>query len=226
MCLNGATTLRALILSLAILFCPGLLSNSAQITTTGSVEGVVIDLQGKPISDVNVYALPEADMRRLAASATTDSTGKFILQFLPPGGYFVYAYKESDGYPRAFFRFFTNPGSQLPVEAKVEAGKSTMGVTLKLGAKSAYLKFNLTDENGNHVPAGLVFTRVDQQGDLQTGTTGDDTMLIPTVPFRLMIQASGYPPWHFGGANYAGKAGLITLKSGQTLTLNVRLRKK
>jgi hypothetical protein len=219
-------TSYVLALLMTTLFSLGFLRSVAQTpqNAVGSIEGVVLDQQGKPVPDANVYALLKDDMRITAASTTTDSVGKFTLRDIPAGGVFVYAYKESDGYPKAFFRFFTNPGSQLPVEEKVEAGKLTTSVTLKLGAKSAYLKFNLTDENGKHVPAGLVFTREDQPGDFQMGTNGDDTILVPPVPFRLTIQASGYPPWHYGGANYAGKAGLIALKPGQTLNLDVRLK--
>jgi hypothetical protein len=51
------------VLLVTILFFPEILKGSAQITTTGSVEGVVLDLQGKPIPDANVYALPQGDMR-------------------------------------------------------------------------------------------------------------------------------------------------------------------
>jgi hypothetical protein len=214
----------ALALLMTTLFSLGFAQRRAPLDgPVGSIEGLLLDQQGKPVTDANVYALLKDDMRITPASTTSDSAGRFTLRELPAGGVFVYAYKESDGYPKAFFQFFTNPGSQLPVEATVEAGKVTTGVTLKLGARSAYLKFNLTDENGNHVPAALVFTRVDQDGDFQSGTKGDDTMLVPPVPFRLTIQASGYPPWHYGGANYAGKAGLLTLKPGQTFNLDVRL---
>ncbi len=39
------------------------------------------------------------------------------------------------------------------------------------------------------------------------------------------LTADGYEEWHYGGANWQDKAGLVNLKSGQTLTLDVRLRK-
>ena len=51
-------------------------------------------------------------------------------------------------------------------------------------------------------------------------------ILVPSVPFRLTVDADGYEPWHYGGVNWQGKAGLMTLKSGETLSLTVRLRKK
>jgi len=224
--LRFAGTGWALVLSLTVLSCPGLLKSSAQSTTLGSIEGVVLDRQGKPIPDATVYALPQGDMRILAASSATDSAGKFILQSLQAGGFYIYAYKESDGYPNAFFRFFTIPNSQSQVAAKVEAGQVTTGITIKLIVKFAHLKIHVTDENGIRLGAGLTFRREDQRGDYIMGTDGQVSILVPPVPFRLTVDADGYEPWHYGGANYAGKPGLISPKPDQTLNLDVRLHRK
>jgi Carboxypeptidase regulatory-like domain len=192
----------------------------------GSVEGVVLDQQGKPIPGADVYALPEEDMRRPVASTTTDSAGRFLLRDLPAARVYIYAYKESDGYPNGFAAFFALPNDQSLVVVKVEAGQTTT-ITIKRGARSAHLKVHITDENGNRMGAGLTLTREDQGGEnYSMGTDGEISMLVPPVPFRVTVDADGYEPWHYGGANWQGKAGLITLKSGQTLSLAVRLRKK
>src|SRR5579863_2389841 len=215
-----------LALLFAVLSCLGPLKSSAQITTTGSVEGVVLDQQAKPIPDANVYANLEEDMRRPIAVTTTDSAGKFLIRDLPAARVYIYAYKESDGYPNGFSAFFALPNDQSLVVMKVEAGQTTK-ITIKRGARSAHLKVHITDENGNRMGAGLTLTREDQHGDNYImGTDGEVSMLVPPVPFRAMVDADGYEPWHYGGANWQGKAGLIALKSGQTLSLDVRLRKK
>jgi Carboxypeptidase regulatory-like domain len=201
----------------------------SQTTATsglGSVQGVVLDQQGKPIPGADVYALPEEDMRRPVASATTDSAGKFLLRDLPAARVYIYTYKESDGYPNGFAAFFALPNDQSLVVVKVEAEQTTT-ITIKRGARSARLKVHITDENGNRMGAGLTLTREDQAGEnYGMGTDGEVSMLVPPVPFRVMIDADGYEPWHYGGANWQSKGGLITLKSGQTLSLAVRLRKK
>jgi hypothetical protein len=54
---------------------------------------------------------------------------------------------------------------------------------------------------------------------------GEKSMMVPAVPFRVTVDAEGYDTWHYGGANWQGKAGLITLKSGQTMSLAVRLHR-
>jgi hypothetical protein len=86
------------------------------------------------------------------------------------------------------------------------------------------------------VPVGYQLDRDDVPGPFNTSVPTDPrlvdvgfingVMLVPPVPFRLTVQADGYEPWHYGGKNWARKAGLITLKSGQTLSLAVRLQKK
>jgi len=55
---------------------------------------------------------------------------------------------------------------------------------------------------------------------------GPFTIQVPFVPFRLMLRADGYDSWYCAGKNWTGKAGLIALKSGQILSLDVRLHKK
>lgn len=212
--------------ALSISVCLSPLNCPAQDTTTGSVEGVVLDQQGKPIPDADVYANLEEDMRHPAAETTTDSAGKFLLRDLPPKRIYIYAYKESDGYPNGLWQFLNLPDDQSLVVVNVEAGQTTT-LTIKRGARFARLIVHITDENGIRIGAGLTLTREDQKPDrFIMGTDGEVSMLVPPLPFRVMVDHDGYEPWHYGGANYAGKAGLVSLKSGQTLTLNVRLRKK
>ena len=48
--------------------------------------------------------------------------------------------------------------------------------------------------------------------------------MVPPVPFRLSVEAKGYATWHYGGEGWQGKAGLIVLKSGESLSLTVPLK--
>ncbi len=198
-------------------------AQTPQIATSGSVEGVVLDGQDKPIPDANVYALPEQDMRHPVASTTTDSVGKFSLHDLPAVVVYVYAYKESDWYPHTFARFFALPNDRSLVSVKVEAGQVITGVNLKRAAKAARLKVNVTDENGMRLGGEVAFERPDQPGEYSKGINGEVSMLVPPMPFRLTVRVIGYEEWHYGRANWKGKDGLITLKSGQTLSLSVKL---
>jgi hypothetical protein len=207
--------------------------STAQISSTpkpedrtipfGAVEGVVLDQQSKPIPGADVYALLEEDMRTRAGTTTTNSAGKFILRDLPAARVYIYAFKEKDNYPNGFAEFFVLPNDQSLVPVKVEAGQTTT-LTIKRGARSAHLKVHITDENGKRIGAALTLEREDQPGrHYGEGTDGEVSMLVPPVPFRATIEADGYAPWHYGGADWQGKAGLIALKSGQGLNLRVHL---
>lgn len=66
-------------------FSPAKMVAQIEQTNLGSVEGVVLDQQSKPIADTDVHALLQEDMRRTVATTITDSAGKFILHDIPAG---------------------------------------------------------------------------------------------------------------------------------------------
>jgi hypothetical protein len=218
-------------------------SQTAAPPDLGSVEGVVLDQQNKPVPNANVWALPEQDgatttfasYPRVTAT-TSDAAGRFVLTHVPIGRIYVYGFKESEGYPYGFNSFYSPKYGQSWVVVEAKPASVISGVILHLGPKSAYLKVNATDEDGVAVPIGYQLDRDDIPGPFYTSVPTDHrlvgvgffngVMLVPPLPFRLTVQADGYEPWHYGGKHWAGKDGLITLKSGQTLSLNVRLRKK
>lgn len=210
-------------------------SQTAATSDLGSVEGVVLDEHDKPVSSANVWALLEADMRN-SITTTSDDAGRFTLRNIPIGRFYVYGFKEAEGYPYGFNSFYVTKHGQSWVVVESKPGGVTAGVILHLGPKSAYLKVNATDEDGVPVPVGYQLDRDDIPGPFYTSVPTDQrlvgvgfvngVMLVPPVPFRLTVQADGYEPWHYGGRNGTGKAGLIALKSGHTLKLNVRLHRK
>jgi hypothetical protein len=74
-----------------LVFAALLLSAAAQtpVPETGSIEGVVIDDEGKPISGVTVWGPPknpeDLPIRAERQSTTTAADGRFLLQQLEPG---------------------------------------------------------------------------------------------------------------------------------------------
>src|SRR5271157_3806575 len=74
---------------------------------TGSVTGVVLDAERRPLPGATVYGLPEKDMRKQFRT-TTDAAGEFTLSNIPAGYVYLHAFKEHDGYPYDFFSFFWN----------------------------------------------------------------------------------------------------------------------
>src|SRR5581483_8180571 len=52
-------------------------------TPNGTIKGTVLDAQGAPVADADVYAPPSK------VRARTDSAGRFVLANLPPDFYYV-----------------------------------------------------------------------------------------------------------------------------------------
>lgn len=208
------------------------LGQTTETPHRGSVQGVVLDGVGKPLPGATVYALPEMDMLK-QIRATTDAAGKFTVNDIPEGGVYLGAFKERDGYPYNFFSFFLMPGERRPDKVNVKAGETTKDVVIQLGAKAAYLSIKITDEHGMFLDEGThlgyVFTRPDipaNRGYYERGANlKGETLMVPPVPFRLTVEAKGYETWHYGGKGWQGQEGLITLKSGETLNLTIRLKR-
>lgn len=198
--------------------------NPAATTGSGSVEGIVLDGNGAPLSHAVTYALPEQDMTK-PISVTADETGKFVMKDVPAGIVYVAAFKESAGYPYNFFSFFIMPGERMP-KVEVKSGETTKDVVVRLGAKAAHLNIEITDSEGHPIDRNvqLTFTRLDIPGDYQTAAKASKSLQVPPVPFRLRAETEGYEAWHYGGDKWMGKEGLISLKSEESFKVSIRLR--
>lgn len=198
--------------------------NPAASPGSGSVEGIVLDGNGAPLSHAVAYALPEQDMTK-PISVTADETGKFVLKDVPAGIVYVAAFKESAGYPYNFFSFFIMPGERMP-KIEVKSGETTKDVVVQLGVKAARLNIQITDGEGHPLDRNvqLTFTRLDMPGYYQTAAKRSKSLQVPPVPFRLTAEAEGYETWHYGGDKWMGKEGLISLKSEESFNVSIRLR--
>lgn len=216
--------MKVILLSFCLSLLAGLVSTQdTRVTAFGSIEGVVRDLNGTPIPMASVYAFHETDFTKRIRT-TADTNGKFALQNVPIGTVYVHAYKESDGYPDAFFSFFsTNKNSWQTV--RVESGRATSNVVIELGPKYATLDLVIQNENGEPVGATLTFVRDDDPSrPYSLGSNSRLSLLVPPVPFRLKVEAKGYEPWDYK-ATRTGRVASIRPQSGQTVSVIARLKK-
>jgi hypothetical protein len=192
---------------------------------SGSIEGIVLDGNGVPLGHAVTYALPEQNMLK-PISVTADETGRFLLKDVPAGIVYISAFKESAGYPYNFFSFFIMPGERMP-KVEVKSGETTKDVVVQLGAKAAHLSIEITDNQGQPLDRDvqLIFTRPDIPGNFQTSAKASKSLQVPPVPFRLTAEAAGYETWHYGGAKWEDKEGLISLKSEESFNVSIQMRR-
>jgi hypothetical protein len=186
-------------------------------TGSATINGIVRDLSGAPIAEANVYGIDSENIKR-RISTTTDSAGRFRFSNLRPGTYELRAYKESEGYPDTFFAFFYAGNSKNWKSVRVDSGRTLEGFMLQLGPKYARLKLLIMDEKGNSVGGGVWFRRAqDVKRIYGVGVAPNAELLVPPVPFRFEIEKEGYALW---------RSKLITLQSGQTLSITARLKRR
>lgn len=227
------TTLAPLLLSLTVTTPSVQASQVTGEVKWGTVEGAVLDSEGKPLPNATVTAYMEEQAlskergekaMRDVTQYQTNGDGQFSLQ-LPEGTVWLSAHKQSEGYPYAFFAFYIMPGQRFPT-VKVKTGETTKGVVVRVGTKAAHLNYEIVDEDGKPVLGGFVFVRLDQpDSPYSTSALAKDDLLVPPTPFRMTFEAKGYRAWHYGGDNWQNKEGVISLKSGEILNLTIRLQR-
>jgi len=101
-------------------------------TTPGSVEGVVVNQNGQPVPNVPVSLLPDAVRRGrfdLYKTASSDATGRFEIERVPPGDYVAFAWDgiESGEWENpVFVASYESRGTHVGV---VESAPATINVT-------------------------------------------------------------------------------------------------
>jgi hypothetical protein len=185
--------------------------------TTGTIEGLVRDLQGNPVPQATLRAFDSRDRPRNFESVT-DSNGKFAFHNLSPDTYTIYAFKESAGFPYSFFFFFATSGKERR-KVTIAAGQTVRDEVLELGPKHPTLHVTILNEQGKTNQASLQFIRRDYPNlpySRSAAETGDSYLVPPNIPFRVIVKADGYAPW---------SSEWMTVKSDETLSITARLKK-
>lgn len=99
----------------------------------GSLEGRVVDVSGQPMSSVWVAVLPDNGLRfRIDHKySSTNASGQFRVEGLPPGDYTVFAWEgaeRGDWQQPEFIRKYDGRGSTVHID---EGGKATVQVVAR-----------------------------------------------------------------------------------------------
>jgi hypothetical protein len=221
-----------------------LLSFMAQISDTpkpqdlgvpeyGSIEGVVVDPDGKPVEGATVYAVGDnyPPMSR-AHSVTTKANGEFVLdQVIPDNKIDIHAFKEGDYYVDVIAAFDVPPKWEMP-HVEVKPGQTVTGVRVQLMAKAAKLHLLVHDADTKQLVHGIFFQlcREDHPTHCTTGSGPADFENSAPVGVGISIKVSNdkHSQFDYQWEYRDPKTGspYLRAKSGETETVNVYLRKK
>jgi hypothetical protein len=225
-----------------------LLSFIAQISSTpkpedvgipllGSVEGVVVDPNGKPVEGAVVHETSDDDRPLGGAifrtATTTDVDGKFVLDHVfPAEKVAIWAYKYDDYYEDVMkpFTFKRPKNLKIPV-VEVKAGQTITGVRIQFPQKVGKLHWYVRDADTKELVHG-VFMRwcrkdVPTKYCINGSAPSDYERIISLgVGISILIEADDglYEKWVYRNPKTGSR--YFRARSGETETVNVYLRKK
>lgn len=200
--------------------CPNL--GGAQPKEAGTIGGRVVSEKGKPVSQAQVYLGSMGATIGARRYVSTDSKGHFIIDHVPWGRYYVFARKDSAGYPDQGFAFYDNNG--VP-KTSISPSAPDAVVTVRVGPPCGFLRLiSITDAVSGHPVADPVVTlrRASNPRIFQAFGFSSGPILVPSgVEVLVEISASGYESWPDSAETTDAK---LRLKPRQLFELNVKLR--
>jgi hypothetical protein len=192
-----------------------------QATATGTIDGTVLNEKNQPVDGAQVYLNIEGPMIGSIGFVPTDKSGHFVINRLEWGKYYVFAKKESDGYPDMTYAFYAS--KVPPVSLSASSPKAT--VTVRVGPPCGFLYLNsITDaKTGRPVQVALMLRRASEPDRYLGINKSFSPILIPSdADITIEISAKGYEPWPPEAEK--AKLGKINLKPHEVYNLNVKLQ--
>ena len=151
--------LRSLAAMSALIMCFSLAAIAQE--TTGSVEGTLTDAAGAVVPGVEVTVTSTTGVG-FKRTTTSDSSGFFRVQQIPPGNYTV-STAAASGFAASTSRVTVTLGNSTPVSIKLTAGGQTIEVdvnadTLAIDPTGNKIQTNITQRTAELLPKGTNFT--------------------------------------------------------------------
>ncbi|MCE7980608.1 MAG: hypothetical protein DYG89_05400 [Caldilinea sp. CFX5] len=126
---------------------------NAQLDAKGRISGLITDLQGQPLADIQAaanYRAPDSEQWEVAGYFNTDATGRFTLGGLDERAYRICFYDVSNQYRYSHECYDDAPSIQRAKDVTVTAG-ATLTIDVAL-APTGGISGVITDEAGNPLP--------------------------------------------------------------------------
>jgi hypothetical protein len=202
----------ALVLT-ALLFTTA--ASAFQSEVNGVIYGVVVGVDGQPISQIAVEAFPTKNpWSGSLPHAKTDSMGRYRIERLPLGEYNVWAYDQQAGHPYSNWDFYY--GKDLP-KAQITGDHPNVELRVDLPAPAGFLELHLsnarTGENIRAMRAALRWANNPHRLLRITGYTDRAILLPPEEDIEVHLSSDG-----FGASDQT-----IRLHPGDRVILNLQL---
>lgn len=213
--------LRAL--SFLCLAIPLLASGQNTEIREGTIQGVVLDDVGNPLSGAKVHAeLKGVPMVKAIRYVESDQNGFFVIDRLEFGTYYVEAMKEEDGYGGPFWSFFNDrplPTVQISAQARMA------DIVVRFGPKAGILTGTVQDAvTEKAIPAGFDLKQVkDPNKWMRTSAPPNFRVLIPSSKeIEVKVSAPGYDTWFYPGSGVSPQP--LLMEPGSEMQLDIRLK--
>ena len=191
----------------------------------GVIRGTVLSITGTPVATARVQASPMGPIAGVVPSAISDSSGRFVIQHLPLGGYHVTAAEDQDGYPDQSFAFYTGPNWH-PVVVELDSNHPDEDVTIHVGRKAGVIFGNVVDAETHEPVEPCAELRWKEQPSISLSGTGliksRFHLFVPAdTPITVALWQRGYEPWF-----YRDQRGNDSLRvgEGQEVNLEIQMR--
>jgi hypothetical protein len=136
----------------------------------------------------------------------------------------LFAMKEDEGYPSAFWSFYTH---RQPIRVTLSSDAPNVdSIQLMLEPKAAVVVGSVSDAvSGEPIGASIHMWRADNEHDfLDIGVSGQYRILIPPgTAVRFSVRAPGYKEWSNGGATEPTRTASMVIAGGDSRTLQIKL---
>ena len=210
--------------------------------TDGVIHGRVLNDQGKPVSGVQVVALPQGPGGGLVPVTHTDKRGRFLFRGMTPQEYALYAFKEEKASRLIFPHHFSN--DPKVVRVSVQEHQTIKGIELQLLPRQATVLGQVIDsETGRPVEtarlklchfgsAPLCFLDNLNKGGCDeckflpaNRPQGGFWHLAPSnISLTIEVSAPGYEDWYYGNGSNPQEP--FALAPGEIRKLAITLRPK
>jgi hypothetical protein len=201
---------------------------------SGSVDGTVIDAEGKPVAGAVVYASIHVPGHHFAPKLITGPTGRFEFGNMQWGPYFITAGRAGEGpawYPLLCPEFL---GGNRPLfEVDLAPGHATATMTIRLGPKAGRVTGKVTDARTSApLPnSGSELKWASDPSNVVRSPMGDgpsDAKFSIAIPSNTdvlwKVLRDGYQTWYYPGTTDESAATALRLRPGQVTSIAIRLQ--